>query len=123
MRVVRSFASLIVAGTVALSLGPTGHASEPSTKSAPPATAPARPDARHEALKDMVNDYARRNADLEFENARLKLRIRELESRQMAVREVRERAPLPRVEPVPPHWVPKQFNGETFYLIPLKSGN
>ena len=126
MRPLRAVATLFAAAVVVLSLGPIGRAGEPSSKPANPTTAPERGTTREQVLEEMVRDLGRRSAELEVENRQLKARIRELEARRPVVEVPPGRGDKPRnlAEPgVPRHWVPREFNGETFYLIPLKGGN
>ena len=127
MRPLRVLAGLFVAAVV-FPLGPAGHAEEPATKRAPATTSPAGAGQGERALLAKAEALARRNVELEHENRMLKELVRELESRQaMIVRPPDGGAiqvpNLSGARAVPPHWVPQQFNGETFYVIPLEPGD
>src|SRR5215211_2535483 len=127
MRAIPTLAGLLFAGTLVLSVAPTGRAEEPASPSSPPTTAPVSPAGEHR-LGQRVKDLSERVRDLEQENRRLKARVRDLESRGPILAQPPRVLPVPAPRlhnppAVPRHWVPREFNGETFYLIPLKSGN
>ena len=101
---------------VGIALAPWGRAAEPETSK--PA-APAETE-RERALKQQLVDRAEEINKLKLENARLKREIRELKSRQPAV--LPQLPPLnlaPQAPNMPKNAIPREFNGETYYLVPL----
>jgi hypothetical protein len=82
--------------------------------------APTDDATRERALRQMLADMADKNARLEAENKRLKEEIRELKARR-AVELPQRVAPLQVSPAAPKNARSFEFNGETVYLIPLKS--
>jgi hypothetical protein len=104
---------LIVAGVV---LAPWGRAAEP----APALAKPAAPADTERELKQLLADRAEEIDRLKLENARLKREIRELKSRQAAVLPQVPRLQLaPPAPAAPKNAIPREFNGDTYYLVPL----
>lgn len=95
----------------------------------PSLPAPARAPAR-------VDDLAAENARLRAENDSLRARNnalnRQLEESRAAMRRLWENpgivrpevpwTPNPSPGAIPPGWQPRQFNGTTYYIVPLTSG-
>lgn len=80
---------------------------------------PANPTEREKQLAQHVGDLASQLAQLRQENAQLKAENQLLRARLAMVAQVnRQRAPAS----VPDNWTPRQFNGMTFYLVPLDAG-
>jgi hypothetical protein len=105
---------------VGIGLAPWGRAAEPTT--AKPA-APAETE-RERNLKQLLVDRNEEIDKLKSENERLKQEIRELKSRQPAILPPAPQLRLaPATPPAPKNATPRQFNGETYYLVPLISGN
>lgn len=79
------------------------------------------------------SDLATENAALRAKVAQLESKIRQLE-RELAFERARARRhalpfirpyfgePVPRLWPMPPGSVPRQFNGFTYYIVPLEQG-
>ena len=67
------------------------------------------------SLEQLVKDY-------QDENAALKERVQELERQVETLKQNRTITVTPQpgtANPVPPSWQPFQFNGATYYLVPL----
>ena len=70
------------------------------------------------ALEQMLNDYR-------DENATLRERVKELEGQVATLKQNRVVNIVPQpgaANQVPPNWKPFQFNGGTYYIVPLKAG-
>jgi hypothetical protein len=109
---------VIAVGLIAVGIGlaPWGRAAEP-TPAKP--VAPAETE-RERALKQLLADRAEEIDKLKLENERLKQEVRDLKSRRPAV--LPQLPPLKLAPPspaVPKNAVPREFNGETYYLVPL----
>jgi len=78
------------------------------------------------APADTTADLQRRIAELERENLKLKAKVEELESLLPIQRMLQESKTPPIVNLAPPkdqvpdNWVPRPFNGVTYYVVPLK---
>jgi hypothetical protein len=115
MSSIRVLAGVFIVAAGLLCVAPAGQAEV----AAPPAKSEreAKLERENAVLKQMVADAA-------DEKARLEAKVRDLE-RKLAQRRVqavptpRPGSPPPATLPVPKGAVPKEFNGETFYVIPL----
>ena len=112
--------SLIVAG---VSFAPWGRAAEPvPAKAAAPA--PPQETERERALKQLLADKNEEIDKLKAENEHLKQKVRNLKERKPVVQ-----FPMPELRLQPPapamlkNAIPREFNGETYYLVPLNSAN
>jgi hypothetical protein len=111
------FGALVVAAFCA---APTG-AGQASADAPPPARAPAKAPAADSPAADspeaLLYRYMR-------DNQTLRARVKELEAEVAALKRSRAvtlvpPAPGPKV---PPTWQPFEFNGATYYMVPLEAG-
>ena len=144
MRPIRALAGLLLISGVALYFVPDGRADDkpPGDAAAPQATAPAKPKedlndaingliAEREGLRHKLERVQRRAEAAQQQVAELRERVADLE-RKLAKRPALQMPPLPplKLQPglsatpaVPKNAVPREFNGETYYVVPLISGN
>lgn len=113
------FRILVGVGLIAVGvfLAPWGRAAEP----APAKPAAPVPQTELERKLSAALAEAREEIDtLKQQNKRLRGELRELKSRQPAVLpDLPELRLVPATPAVPKNAIPQQFNGETFYLVPL----
>jgi hypothetical protein len=114
MHPIRVAAGAVVAMAGLLCAAPSGRADEPKAAARQAEQSPER-----------VAELERKVEQLERANAELRKQLAG-KQRELARRRVAETIVVPprelRSASVPEHWVPREFNGETFYLIPLKNG-
>jgi hypothetical protein len=113
---------LIASGVV---LAPWGRAAESPTMTSPTKTnEPSPPAERERKLSEALADARAEIDKLKQENKRLRNELRELKSQQPAIFPP---APGLSFQPPPPaipkNGIPREFNGETYYLVPLTSGS
>ena len=78
--------------------------------------APADPEKAAKSPDELVRQYRR-------ENEKLRARVKQLEAEVEALKKSRAitLAPQPAAPAVPPTWKPFQFNGATYYMVPLET--
>ena len=128
----KMIASVVIVAV--LGMAPVSHSQEPAPAPAPPATQPTVAELQRqiEKLKFQKEiakmDSEKENNQLRAENQRLKAEIERLSRRVTVVPRLptipgATTRPYTFVHPeprnVPNDWVPQQFNGQTFYVIPL----
>jgi hypothetical protein len=132
MKAVRHAVVIVIVCAVASAV--TTGAQESKQGSAPLAPQDAREqrdEGRVDALQRAMKKLSEDNAALRAENAALRLRVEEAAA---LVRRLQENGGILRVPPealrapnagqgqVPPNWKPFEFNGATYYVIPLNAG-
>ena len=105
---------LVLVGLIIIAAGSVSLA-EPAKQ------APTDGSMRERALRQMLADMADKNARLEEESKRLKDEINLLKARRAV--EIPRVAPQQSAPSVPKDWKPFNFNGQTYYVIPLSGGN
>jgi hypothetical protein len=112
----------IAAGLIAVgaALAPWGRADEPMKREPTNRAQAAREEAVKESLADEVKRLRAANAKLQDENRRLRHEIKELKSRIPAILpELPSLKLQPAAPAMPKNAIPREFNGETYYLVPL----
>ena len=67
-------------------------------------------------LRQLLSDLSKENQSLKDEVARLKQKVKELQSCVII-----QTPPGAGARQVPDNWVPHQFNGVTYYIVPLNA--
>jgi len=131
----RSLRNVLV---VVVALAASSAAQSGAQQKEAPAPAPApdaaerRQDTMRETMKDLLDENVKlrkQNLDLRKDNDALKRQLQDYEQMLKQLRSNRgtlvippQPAPGPASEKVPQSWQPFEFNGATYYVIPLRAG-